>query len=284
MNKCKHCDEHIDKSKMANHVKWKHPVEKLEKHKFILFCSCLLCQKTISSQNLKAHILAHESKLTIKNNCKMCHSPIYNNINKFCDRSCAASYNNRVTIQSEESKIKRSNTLMGNTNHRDKHGLPKHLRIVVCTCIICSNTFTQPANKTKTTCSDVCRKENHSKIMKEKIKNGYNPNKHRGRHKRSYMETSFEEWLTITFHDIKYETEHPFKSTTLNKTFFTDFFFTDLQLAIELDGTQHKKTVEYDAIRDANILYEHGVYVYRISHKEYTSGIKINEVSTILSM
>ena len=65
---------------------------------------------------------------------------------------------------------------------------------------------------------------------------------------------------------------------------FASFYFEDLKLSIELDGTQHNKTLEYDATRDANILFEHGVYIYRISHKEYKSGIKIDEVRNLLSM
>ena len=38
------------------------------------------------------------------------------------------------------------------------------------------------------------------------------------------------------------------------KNYYPDFIFEDAKLIIELDGTQHKKTIELDAIRNENIL------------------------------
>lgn len=298
MKKCNHCEEIIETKNMANHVRWHHQTNTIiDKHKFLLFCSCLVCHSEISTQGLNKHILSHVNKSIIKTHCKHCSLPIYDKSKTFCGASCSAKYHNTRRIRTQEYKDKVSKALSGRTlseearqrrysliNNGKYAQIPKYKTLIMKTCIVCSESFSQYANKSSQTCSKICSNKHHSIIMKEKIKNGYNPNKHRGRHKRSYMETSFESWLNVEFSAIKYETEHPFKSSMLNKTFFVDFFFEELKLAIELDGTQHNKTVEYDSVRDSNILLEHGVYVYRISHKEYRSGILIPEVINILSM
>lgn len=250
----------------------------LKPHKFLLACSCLICKVETTAQSLKKHIAGHTNSNIVKTECLYCGVNIYQNGKKFCNRSCSALYNNKLRIRSPESKLKISNIMK--CIAAKKPPIPT----IRANCVNCGSTFNKKHHSPVRLCSQTCVNANNSKIMKEKIKNGYNPNKHRGRHKRSYMETSFEEWLGVTFPNIKYEIEHPFKSNTLNKTFFTDFFFPDLCLAIELDGTQHNKTIEYDSIRDANILLEHSVYIYRISHKEYKSGVKIPEVINILSM
>ena len=66
------------------------------------------------------------------------------------------------------------------------------------------------------------------------------------------------------------------------KTFFGDFFFPELHLVIELDGTQHNKTIDYDKDRDQRILKEHGIYVYRISHNEYMKCQKLDIVNQLM--
>ena len=44
--------------------------------------------------------------------------------------------------------------------------------------------------------------------------------------------------------------EQPFPRLDIIKTYFGDFYFPSLYLLIELDGTQHLKTIEYDIERD----------------------------------
>lgn len=248
------------------------------KYKYLLECSCMICKRQITAQSLPNHLISHVRSNIIKTHCLHCDSPIYENGKKFCNRSCSASHNNKNKVRSQESKNKISEIMK-------KRALSTpSVAYIITNCEQCNKEFTKKRHTKVKLCSPQCIKIHNSNKMKEKIKNGYNPNKHRGRHKRSYMETSFETWLNNKFPSIVYVTEHPFKSTNLNKTFFTDFYFDDLKLAIELDGTQHEKTKDYDKSRDASILSEHGVYVYRISHQEYKSGIKIPEVETILSM
>ena len=82
----------------------------------------------------------------------------------------------------------------------------------------------------------------------EWLKNPLN-RKNLGRHKRSWMELTFEEYLK--YNNIQgWETEVHFWNENLRKNYFSDFIFEDKKLIIELDGTQHKKTIEQDTIRD----------------------------------
>lgn len=69
-----------------------------------------------------------------------------------------------------------------------------------------------------------------------------------GRHRKSWMEVSFETYLKDL--PLCYETEKHFWSPELNRNFYVDFIFEDKKLIIELDGTQHRLTIEKDKIRD----------------------------------
>jgi len=91
--------------------------------------------------------------------------------------------------------------------------------------------------------------------------------KNLGRYKRSWMELTFEFYLkenNITGWDY----EVHFWNDNLRKNYFPDFIFEDKKLIIELDGTQHRKTVEQDAIRDKWFV-SNGYTVVRIPHPEF---------------
>jgi very-short-patch-repair endonuclease len=74
--------------------------------------------------------------------------------------------------------------------------------------------------------------------------------KNLGRHKKSWMEATFEEYL-IKNDICGWVSEKHFWSENLRKNFYVDFIFEDHKLIIELDGTQHLKTKELDEIRDS---------------------------------
>ena len=100
----------------------------------------------------------------------------------------------------------------------------------------------------------------------EWLKNPLN-RKNLGRHKRSWLELTFEEYLK--YNNIQgWNTEVHFWNEDLRKNYFSDFIFEDKKLIIELDGTQHKKTVEQDAIRDA-WFNSKGYTVIRIPVEEF---------------
>lgn len=91
--------------------------------------------------------------------------------------------------------------------------------------------------------------------------------KNLGRHKRSWMELTFEKYLAdngIT----GWDSEVHFWNEELRKNYFPDFIFESKKLIIELDGTQHRKTVEQDAIRD-QWFESKGYKVIRIPHPEF---------------
>ena len=91
--------------------------------------------------------------------------------------------------------------------------------------------------------------------------------KNLGRHKRSWMELTFEIYLKEN-NITGWDTEVHFWNTVLRKNYFPDFIFEDKKLIIELDGTQHRKTIEQDAIRD-KWFSDKGYRVIRIPHPEF---------------
>ena len=109
-------------------------------------------------------------------------------------------------------------------------------------------------------------KEKLSKFRTEWLKNPLN-RKNLGRHKRSWMELTFEDYLK--YNNIQgWDSEVHFWNEDLRKNYFPDFIFESKKLIIELDGTQHRKTVEQDAIRD-QWFESNGYKVVRISHPEF---------------
>lgn len=105
-----------------------------------------------------------------------------------------------------------------------------------------------------------------AKFRTEYLKDAKN-RKNLGRHKRSWMETEFEKYL-VEHNIIGWETEKHFWNEDLKKNYFPDFLFESKKLIIELDGTQHRKTVEQDAVRD-EWFNKQGYTVIRIQHSEF---------------
>lgn len=104
--------------------------------------------------------------------------------------------------------------------------------------------------------------------------------KNLGRGKRSYLELSFEEWLKDN-NISTYKTEFHFWNEENKKNYFVDFLFEDKKLIIELDGTQHKKTIEKDKIRDL-FLNSIGYKVLRISYEDYKKGMYKEEIIRLI--
>ena len=252
--------------------------------KFQLYCSCLTCKLHISAQNLSSHFNSkHISKLPVSK-CLHCETPIYNP--KFCSTSCSAIYTN---ARKDWSKIKTGppNTVTTESIALRKKERKNHIRVtadglqytIIHQCEIC-NKFHPGTTKT---CSPQCKGKLISLSMKQAIYNGHNPNKNRGRGKRSWMETSFIEWLDEN-QVTCYFTEEPFKRLDMIKTYFADFYFPDIKLIIELDGTQHNKTVAYDTERDSYINRTYNVTIIRVSYKEYQQKSRIIEIKNLLNI
>jgi very-short-patch-repair endonuclease len=248
--------------------------------------------KRLSSNNKKiSHLGTNKLKqISTENRLKyekepnlcICGSPKSFDIrnNKFCSAACAATNNNKNRIESgwkesEESRMRKSLRMKGvpQINRR-----LNYTRISFCE--ICGNLI---RNKHCKTCSDECYSKLNSHIAIERIKKNKRSNFRRD--KRSYLEESFEIWLKLNFPEITFEAEKTIKNSELDKWYFVDFYFPHKNLIVELDGKQHEKPKhkEADLARDNFIRNILKIDVFRISHEEYQSGIKIEQLKNLLN-
>lgn len=207
------------------------------------------------------------------NRCHFCTSNTTNP--KFCNSSCAAFFNNdRRKVRSSTSRDKTRNALKAYRSteaFREQH--PLYTRIALITCPQCSITkyISHPSGKrVNKYCSKLCQLAAASERTSAWLKQTENRN-NLGRGKKSYLESSFEAWLA-SINITDFTTETKFYNESLKKTYFVDFLFPQKRLIIELDGTQHRNTVDSDKIRDA-FLYNQGYEVIRITHKQYREKI-----------
>ncbi|QXO12178.1 hypothetical protein pEaSNUABM44_00515 [Erwinia phage pEa_SNUABM_44] len=106
--------------------------------KYHLICSCIKCKTELTTANLNIH---YDNCLT--NTCKNCNTVINNN-KKFCNRSCAAIYNNKYrTPESRQQQAKTvSQTLTGKTRKPRKSTNKRICSERTDKCVLCTNTFT----------------------------------------------------------------------------------------------------------------------------------------------
>lgn len=243
--------------------------------KFHLICSCTICKSEITTQSLSSHYKKHINSLIPKSNCPTCKSPIFNK-NKFCNSSCAATFNNPIKDYSlftpGPKKGSKSASYFKN---------PQYTKINWC--VHCN----KPHTRTGKSCSRHCQSVLQSNHMAIRIANGYNPNHNRGRGKQSYLESSFEQWILSTFPNLPYKKEVPFKRIDMIKTYFVDFYFPTKNIIIELDGTQHNTPTQqlYDIERDQYIISTYEInQIVRISHKDYVKQHRIPEIRALLEI
>ena len=197
--------------------------------------------------------------------------------NKFCSRKCAGTgkiktpesiakqvANMKITLEK-----KHGPTIPGASKNAARKR--KKNNCLICDEVVLGNKY----------CSDQCRSAGRiiagKRTMENAMKNGHNPQKNRGRQKRSYLEESFDTWLKTEYPEVIYETEYTVKiydEGTYVTSYFIDFYFPSINLGIELDGSQHKHTTEYDIHRDSLIKHYRDIDILRISHKEYRSKEK----------
>lgn len=232
--------------------------------KFHLYCCCVVCRKELTAQNLDEHHNKH-SKPAVTKKCPVCQGD-HTKPGTFCSQSCAAKHSN-ATRKPCRSGPKKGTVI-------------KYKRVCrVKQCTVCGRYHPGQGSS----CSKKCKSIILSSVIKTRIANGWNPQAHRGRHKRSYLETSFENWVNQNFPNVEYVSEQPFRREEQNKTYFADFFFPKINLIIELDGTQHTDSVKYDEDRDHFIADNYGVRVLRITHSEYKRKTKLDTVMSLLS-
>lgn len=150
-------------------------------------------------------------------------------------------------------------------------------------CPICGEIFMNSRffRKKSKTCSVECMKALQSSLASERLSKTENRS-NLGRHKKSYLESSFEKWLIEK--GLTFDTEVHYRNSELNKSYYVDFLFKGKNLVIELDGTQHRKTVEKDRVRDEYLTRVHGLTVVRVTHKEYREKSRVDEICRLLGI
>jgi very-short-patch-repair endonuclease/ribosome-associated translation inhibitor RaiA len=196
--------------------------------------------------------------------------------NKFCSKSCSATFNNTGRIRTEESKQKVSASIIGILSK-----IAKTVKIYCCT--ICS----EPTVGNRKTCSKECLTKHHSILQSANIEK--NRHRYKGRLVKSYMEKSFHDWLiahglNIGVRGFMEEVHFKHKVDGKTKNGWADFVFPSRKLIIELDGSHHKKRVDLDAVRDKHLTEIRGYTVIRIPHSEYTKGTRIEEIKKLLGL
>jgi very-short-patch-repair endonuclease len=245
----------------------------MSQSKFHPIRSCPICAREITIQNLARHIESHQKTNDITSLCLECNSPIFNKANKFCNRSCAAKYNNK---RKDYTKI-RPGPKKGTIPKKE----PLFTKINWCT--ICGKLHFRSGKSCSRECQNINLSSSISIGIKRAIENGYKPNLNRNPRKKSYLESSFESWLNSNYPNIEYEMEKPFKNTETNRFYMVDFYFPSLNLVIELDGTQHEQTIDYDKARDEFLTSTYGVKVIRITGAEYIKKEKLELVISLLN-
>lgn len=210
--------------------------------------------------------------------CLKCGKEINSYEKKFCNRSCAAIYNNNKRKLSEETKQKISASLIGKRKISNgiivKRNRPKKEKVRKCE--ICKKTFIVPRIKNGTfsnskicsvDCFKILKSEASKRMMEKRISEG----KHKGwatRNIISYPELFF--MKVLTDNNILYHHNYPVPKQDLGidspYNYFLDFYIENKKIDLEIDGKQHKYRVDHDELRD-NALNNNGFYVYRIKWK-----------------
>lgn len=221
--------------------------------------------------------------------CEICNKQfIWNDIIKGSLRFCSLECKNKfLSISSTEYNLKnpkiQNDKKIKTKNIKKSKTLKIQLKtdIVFCVCKYCDKQFIRIKNNggPKKCCSPECLNLYMSKIASDRLKNIETRGNY-GRGKKSYMEQSFEDWLNL--HSITFNSEVKFYNYELKKNYFVDFYFPQFNLVIELDGSQHLKTIDKDQIRDEYLTRVHNLNVVRISHKEYVKKLKFDDICKLL--
>lgn len=198
---------------------------------------------------------------------------------KFCNSSCAAKYNNKRRVVSDEQKLKVSNTLKRKYNNGE---LIKKCRIVHTIekkCPVCEKIFL--GTKKQIYCSQSC--VHKSPEIKEKLRQAQlrrvESGEHRGWQCRNISSYPEQFWETVlNNNDIHYERE-----SFCTRKYFLDFYIekNGKKIDLEIDGKQHtyKERIIHDKERDI-YLNSVGFEVYRIPWNEINSEQGKSEMKT----
>ncbi len=210
--------------------------------------------------------------------CTFCNSLIISkSAKKFCSCSCAAKFNNLHRLpRTESSKLKQSQRRLAQIDT-----IPKFTKIIQC--VVCYKWF--PAG-TRKTCSRECFHTIKSIKQSHRLKTDVDYRRKLGTNNRSFMETSFESWISSNFPTLPCVVQQQFKNEKPIGYYYVDFYFPTLHLAIELDGSQHSKieNIQHDRVRDNFLLSRYNVTVVRVTARDYRLKTRIHEITKLLSV
>lgn len=220
-------------------------------------------------EKLEKYCLDNDVKIELKRDdkvyCLQCNKEIKKG-KKFCNPSCAAKYNNRHRVVSEQQKEKVRQTLRNKLNKNDGEyiiGNSKPYFLYKKICPICNNEFL--GKKKQKYCSPKCAQ--NSPEVKQKIREKVQERIDNGtfsgwktRNIKSYAEIFWENVLDNN--RINY-----IREDFSTKKYFLDFFLNSKseKIDLEIDGKQHtyEERVQHDIERD-EYLQSKGYIVYRI--------------------
>jgi len=246
-------------------------------HKKKKFCS-LICSGKYQYEKEGKRSGLHKRPIKrqiIEKACERCGKkfmpPKENPKKRFCSYSCASSRGPR----SDETKEKQRK--WAKTNPRGIVAVniekPKFTKIKLTECALCNKLFWKKKYSTKKYCSDSCFREAQSTRRKKYLRDNAGTFNWISNANPTYFEQNFKEHLESfglienkDFIFLRYIVYHQ----SLDTSYIMDFYFPDLKINIETDGTHHEKLeqAERDKKRD-KFLNSSGIKVFRISIRDY---------------
>lgn len=273
---CLECKAVKSAKGLFTHFIINHTEEGKKKHRETVQAASKLGGKAIAAKlrtKKKEHISSYQEEPSL---CEQCNIilPFNKRHNKFCSRSCSAKHTN--THRDPVCYIKSSETLKETLANKIR--VPRLQYTKLKQCPICKKLHPRSGK----TCSDECKSILLSNRMIERIKLSKRSNYRRD--KKSYLESSFETWLKENNISLVCKPEYTIRNHITKKWYFVDFYFPEIDLIVELDGKQHEKEKhkEADILRDEYIKSHLNINIFRITHNEYVSGSKIQELLKLL--
>lgn len=209
-----------------------------------------------------------------KNFCKNCGKEI-SLYKKFCDSSCAATYNNKKRKLKQETKDKISESLKKVKRNSECKYNKNGKKIYKKICKVCGKEF-ETVSKNATHCSKKCvgQDTEYREHLRNKQLALVKQGKHKGWITRNIVSFPERFWMRVlNSNNIEYVHNYHF----YNK-YFLDFYIikNGNEIDLEIDGKQHEDRKEEDDKRD-DFVKDKNVIVYRVKWN-YVNNDKGKEI------
>lgn len=261
-------------------------------HRKKKFCSLVCSGKYYYEKHGKRSGLhkRHVKRQIIEKICERCNKefipPKRNPKKRFCSYLCS---NGKKC--SKEHKEKTSQSLKKYHKENKKQLIP-YTKVKINQCELCSRMFWWKKYSTRKYCSNNCFLKAHSERRKKYLRDNAGTFNWISNANPTYFEQNLKEHLESfgliedkDFIFLRYIVYHQ----SLDTSYIMDFYFPDLKINIETDGTHHEKLkqAERDRKRD-KFLNSSGIKVFRISIRDYNKKNNrktvLNQVKTLLNV